>query len=141
MIESLGANEEGEPPDEPFGAAEALVGDAVRERATDVHLDPEGRGLRVRMRIDGVMRDPLQAADLARYCSVAIPEQSEGTARLAAAYADSPTAAFHRWFYSQEHEPARRWPKTYDRTPLGPLPPARDLAAIGSVVLNLGFGR
>jgi len=57
LIESLGANEEGEPPDEPFGSAEALVRDAVRERATDVHLDPEGRGLRVRMRVDGVMRD------------------------------------------------------------------------------------
>jgi len=57
LIDSLGANEEGEPPDEPFGAAEALVDDAVRERATDVHLDPEARGLRVRMRIDGVMRD------------------------------------------------------------------------------------
>jgi general secretion pathway protein E len=31
--------------------------DAVRERATDIHLDPESRGIRLRFRIDGVMRD------------------------------------------------------------------------------------
>jgi hypothetical protein len=69
------------------------------------------------------MRDPLAAADLARYASVEIPDQSEATARLAEAYAASPTAAFHRWFSSQNHEPAARWPQTYDRTPLAPLPP------------------
>jgi len=38
-------------------SAQALIIDAVRERATDIHLDPEDRGLRVRMRIDGAMRD------------------------------------------------------------------------------------
>jgi general secretion pathway protein E len=57
LLESLGANEEGEAADEPSHAARALVRDAARERATDIHLDPEGQGLRVRMRIDGAMRD------------------------------------------------------------------------------------
>lgn len=57
LIESLGANEEGEAAEEAAGAAQALIRDAVRERATDVHLDPAEGGLRVRMRIDGVVRD------------------------------------------------------------------------------------
>ncbi len=57
LLESLGAgNEHGGPEDTP-GAAHAVIRDAVRERATDVHLDPDSRGLNVRMRIDGVMRD------------------------------------------------------------------------------------
>ena len=57
MIESLGANDEGKASEEVAAAARALVRDAVRERATDIHLDPAAKGLRVRMRIDGVMRD------------------------------------------------------------------------------------
>ena len=69
------------------------------------------------------MRDPLVAAELARAASVDIPDQSEGTERLVEAYAASSTAAFHRWFYSREHEPPDRWPQTYDRTPLNALPP------------------
>jgi hypothetical protein len=69
------------------------------------------------------MRDSRAAADLARYASVAIPDQSEGTYRLAEDYATSPTADFHRWFYSQEHEPPASWPETYDRTALETLPP------------------
>jgi general secretion pathway protein E len=42
---------------QPSEAAAALISDAIRERATDIHLDPETHGLRVRLRIDGVMRD------------------------------------------------------------------------------------
>ncbi|MFW5693060.1 MAG: GspE/PulE family protein, partial [Thermoguttaceae bacterium] len=57
LLESLGAgNEPGDAEDAP-GAAHALIRDAVRERATDVHLDPDSRGLNVRLRTDGVMRD------------------------------------------------------------------------------------
>ena len=50
----------------------ALIGKAVNERASDVHIDPQDRALLVRLRIDGVMRenDPidkrLQAAVSAR---------------------------------------------------------------------------
>ena len=57
LIESLGAGDEENGTEETPRAAEALLRDAIRERATDVHLDPVDRGLRVRMRIDGAMRD------------------------------------------------------------------------------------
>src|SRR5690554_6516987 len=33
--------------------AQKLLADACRERATDIHLDPQSGGMRVRMRIDG----------------------------------------------------------------------------------------
>ena len=35
----------------------AIVDRAVKENASDIHFDPEERGLRVRMRIDGMLRD------------------------------------------------------------------------------------
>jgi type IV pilus assembly protein PilB len=40
----------------------SLIGRAVNERASDVHLDPQDRNLLVRFRIDGVMRenDPVE---------------------------------------------------------------------------------
>ncbi|MCZ7637327.1 MAG: GspE/PulE family protein [Verrucomicrobia bacterium] len=38
----------------------ALLEDALRERASDVHLDPAGDGFRIRFRIDGAMIDTLQ---------------------------------------------------------------------------------
>ena len=37
--------------------SEALLRDAMRERASDVHLEPESSGTRVRLRIDGVLYD------------------------------------------------------------------------------------
>lgn len=37
--------------------ADALLRDARRERATDIHVDPQTGGYRVRFRIDGVMHD------------------------------------------------------------------------------------
>lgn len=36
---------------------EALIRDVVRERATDVHIDPYGDGFRVRLRVDGELYD------------------------------------------------------------------------------------
>lgn len=36
---------------------ECLVACAFRERASDIHLDPEGGALKVRYRVDGVLRD------------------------------------------------------------------------------------
>ena len=68
------------------------------------------------------MRDPWQVMELARYAPSDIPDQTEGTGRLIAAYADSSTAAFHQWYYSQDHEPSAKWPVTYDRTPLDLMP-------------------
>ena len=37
--------------------ADALIRDAHRERATDIHLDPQSGGYRIRMRIDGILHD------------------------------------------------------------------------------------
>ncbi|MCW8917306.1 MAG: GspE/PulE family protein [Gammaproteobacteria bacterium] len=37
--------------------ADALLRDAARERATDLHLDAQSRGILVRLRIDGVLHD------------------------------------------------------------------------------------
>ncbi len=39
--------------------AESLLRDAMRERATDIHLDSHSRGILIRMRIDGVVHDAL----------------------------------------------------------------------------------
>lgn len=57
LIESLKNRQSVEGTDEPPRAATALVSDAIRQRATDIHLDTDTRGLRVRFRIDGVMHD------------------------------------------------------------------------------------
>jgi hypothetical protein len=69
-----------------------------------------------------IMRDPGQVAKLARYASVQIPEQNEATARLVESYQGSDVTRFHNWYYSQTHEPASRWPESYDRTALNVLP-------------------
>jgi len=40
----------------------AFVADAVRAGASDVHVEPQAEGLRIRFRVDGVMRDVMMAA-------------------------------------------------------------------------------
>lgn len=70
-----------------------------------------------------VMRDVGEVIALARLASVRIPEQAEGTANLVADYRGSPLARFHDHFYSAAHDTPEEWPRTYDRTPLEPLPP------------------
>ncbi len=57
LVETLKTGTPTDSPEESPAAAHALVRDAIRERATDVHLDPDSRGVRVRLRIDGVMHD------------------------------------------------------------------------------------
>lgn len=99
----------------------AALGSHVVDELPPLFLVPlfemdDQRGLRA-------MCDPSAAIELARYASAEIPDQTEGMARLVEDYAASSLAAFHRWFYSQEHESPDRWPETYDRTPLEPLPP------------------
>lgn len=37
--------------------ADAMIRDAFRERATDIHLDPQTGGYRVRFRVDGLLHD------------------------------------------------------------------------------------
>lgn len=43
--------------------AEDVIRDAVRERATDIHIDPLSDGARVRLRVDGRVIDTLQLTD------------------------------------------------------------------------------
>ena len=55
--------------------ADALLGDAIEARASDVHLDPEEDGLRLRFRIDGTIQEiaslsPEQGLRLVRYFKV-----------------------------------------------------------------------
>jgi len=69
------------------------------------------------------MRDPFQTLELARYASATIPDQTEGMGHLIDAYYQSATAGYHRWYYSQEHQPPSHWQTTYDRIPLDVLPP------------------
>lgn len=53
--------------------ASALIQQAIADRASDVHVEPQGRGVRVRYRIDGVLHEAmtvpknLQAPLLSRY--------------------------------------------------------------------------
>jgi type IV pilus assembly protein PilB len=42
-----------------IGLADKIIAAAIAERATDIHLDPERKGVKVRFRIDGVMHDIL----------------------------------------------------------------------------------
>lgn len=67
-------------------------------------------------------QDPRDVTDLARHCSVIIPEEGEGTARLLEDYLRSPLRAFHQRFYETDHDPREMWSSTYGRTPLGELP-------------------
>jgi type II secretory ATPase GspE/PulE/Tfp pilus assembly ATPase PilB-like protein len=50
------ASDKGDTPPSPQ-LADALLRDALRERATDLHLDSHSQGLLIRMRIDGVVHD------------------------------------------------------------------------------------
>ena len=40
-----------------------VVRDAVRERATDIHIDPQSEGARVRLRVDGRVLDTVELTD------------------------------------------------------------------------------
>ncbi len=55
LREHLGSGEV--PPEDPVTFFDAMLQDAVRERATDIHLEPQSDGIRVRFRIDGVLLD------------------------------------------------------------------------------------
>jgi hypothetical protein len=74
---------------------------------------------------DGIdaMRNLELAAELASRAPSQIPDQTVQMLDLIRAYEISPVCDYHQWFYSQEHEPAELWTRTYDRTPLDILPP------------------
>ncbi len=55
-----------------------IIASALRNRASDIHLEPTPEGLRVRYRIDGVLRDITQLpADLGRRVVVALKVMAE----------------------------------------------------------------
>jgi len=68
------------------------------------------------------MRDPQKAADLARDASATIPDHTTGTEHLLHHYLGSALKAFHDFFHTARHDDPRRWPDTYDHTPLDALP-------------------
>jgi type IV pilus assembly protein PilB len=56
-----------------------IILDAIKERASDIHIEPGARETRVRLRIDGVLRDYLR---LPRWMSVALMSRIKILARL-----------------------------------------------------------
>ena len=68
------------------------------------------------------MRDPKLAAALARESSAIIPDQTNGTEHLLHHYLGSDLQKAHDHFYTARHDDPRRWPETYDHTPLDFLP-------------------
>ena len=65
LAKELAESVEAEGSEEEPLAAEALLRDAFRERASDVHLDPVFEGIQVRLRVDGALLD-----------AVVIPEEA-----------------------------------------------------------------
>ena len=68
-------------------------------------------------------RIPETAAEIAGTTTTTIPDHTEGTKKLAAAYLASGLHEFHKWFYSEEHLAAESWPETYDRLDMSKLTP------------------
>ncbi|MGD2182011.1 GspE/PulE family protein [Lusitaniella coriacea] len=61
-----------------IGRIKTLISGALRNRASDIHLEPTGEGLRVRYRIDGVLRDiTLLPIEISRRVIVALKVMSE----------------------------------------------------------------
>lgn len=64
--------------DNQIERVKALIASAVRYRASDIHLEPSNDGLRVRYRIDGILRNILTfPADISRKIIVSIKVMSE----------------------------------------------------------------
>jgi hypothetical protein len=97
------------------------LGDQVVEKLPPMFMLPLGR-----MSVgEGIqrMRDPASVAQFARIAPGEIPDASRPMKRLISAYRRSPLAAFHRDFYSQQHDARSLWPQTYDATSFDVLPP------------------
>ncbi|MBD3322541.1 MAG: hypothetical protein GF350_15675 [Chitinivibrionales bacterium] len=68
------------------------------------------------------MRSLEKSAVRASETSATIPDMSEQTTPLITAYLGSALAAFHKRFYSVNHDSPGQWPQTYDRFDPGALP-------------------
>jgi type IV pilus assembly protein PilB len=60
-VKTRGAADAVKPSSSHIRFVDLVLARAVAERASDVHLEPVGDGLRVRFRVDGVLRDALTA--------------------------------------------------------------------------------
>lgn len=69
-----------------------------------------------------VMRDTTRTIALASHVSTKIPDQAEAMLALIERYRTSSLRIFHNWFYSHRQHQPEDWPKTYDQTPMAPLP-------------------
>ncbi|MEY3481782.1 MAG: hypothetical protein RIQ71_2557, partial [Verrucomicrobiota bacterium] len=58
----------------------------------------------------------------ARGSTAKIPDQTTGTEHLLHHYLGSDLRKFHEFYHSAQHDDPRRWPETYDHTPLNDLP-------------------
>jgi type II secretory ATPase GspE/PulE/Tfp pilus assembly ATPase PilB-like protein len=64
--------------DDQISRVKALIAAAVRYRASDIHLEPSAEGLRVRYRIDGILRNiAILPANISRKLIVAIKVMSD----------------------------------------------------------------
>lgn len=98
-----------------------LLGDSLFYHLPDLFLIPQ-HSMTDEQAI-AVMRDQRATADLAKVASTTIPDCSESMLGLIDDYQASPLGRFHDTFYGEDHDDPGRWPETYDRTPLGVLPP------------------
>ena len=69
-----------------------------------------------------LMRRPEEVSAHAQTGTTRIPDQSAATERLLDAYQESHLRRFHDWYYLEAPHGPEKWPETYDRTPMGPLP-------------------
>lgn len=96
--------------------------DTLQQRKLGKLFMIPGAGLNIQ-RLPEVIGNPREAAALAQRTSTRIPAFDEAMEGLIGDYLKSKLEKFHRWFYSQDHQPHERWPQTYDLTPLEILPP------------------
>lgn len=64
-----------------------------------------------------------EVCSLAGRACARIPMEEHGMECLLDHYLASRLRRFHEFFYSARHDPQADWPRTYDSTPLGTLPP------------------
>lgn len=70
-----------------------------------------------------VMRNLEYAAEIASRAPSQMPDQTIQMLELINAYEHSDVADYHKWFYSEEHEPVERWSHTYDCISFDNMPP------------------
>lgn len=99
-----------------------IIGWAIADATPPKACVPRPRGAKLEETL-AVRDDLAAAAELAKTVSARIPDATAGVGRLLESYRRSKLAEFHEWYYRVEPDPPPRWPASYDRLELGPLPP------------------